>query len=95
MAINDDAKLTEVLRMRLTEKEFLRIENQCEKYGITKSDFARSAILKKRIRYKIDIQFNQNFAQVQKDFDALLKKVNVKKHLILRFYKSLKKLKNN
>ena len=76
MSKNGKQVLDKSVRFRLTSKELERVENECDKYGISKSEYCRSAVLKKRIRFKIDADFNQNFAEVRSDFDAILSHVN-------------------
>ena len=66
-----------MVNFRLSETELKRVQNQCEKYGVTPSDFYRSAIMKKRIRIKIDTKFYEDFNKISQSMEAILSYIDI------------------
>ncbi len=92
MAKSGKQTLDKVVRFRLSTKELERANNECVKFGISLSEYCRSAVLKKRIRFKTDTNFNQNFAEVRSDFDTLLSHINTAEKIDLLALEELVKI---
>lgn len=92
MLKNGKQVLDKSVRFRLTSKELERVESECDKYGISKSEYCRAAVIKKRIRFKTDPQFNQNFAEIRSDFDSLLTHINTAEKIDLLALEELVKI---
>ena len=91
-----DAKdvLSEVGRFRLTKTEFKRVKKECNKFGITPSEFFRSAVLKKRIRINVDTRFNYDFNKITLDMESILEHVNINNSIDLLTLEILQDIQN-
>ena len=64
--------------LRFDVGEYLGIARQLEKYDIPFSDFARSAILKKRIKVKCHKELKQEFNQLNHSMNIIKRRVVAK-----------------
>lgn len=67
--------------IRFTSGEYLPVAKQLEKYDIPFSEFARSAILKKRIKVKCHKELKQEFNQLNHSMNIIKRRVVAKNEI--------------